>query len=260
MPRLPEDGPAAPGSPAASSSAAWAQPTSSSSTHEFCQKFSEAVKSQVAASGGPAQYLRKAMDDKAKQQPFLDHLWTAYAERSDVFYHHDKQVPPVPEQELVTTPATCVHISALGWSVECSMRAYPSMVVFDELVDLYLFDGFKTNSEPLQVLQPAELIEGQLGLQAPWADQCGADGPLPPHSLGYTKGMARSTTALAIAHFAWVANWDIEKGCPILHASLCQVWVHHVPHDNKVDILFRRFEEFACKGGEHTFENSNSQC
>ncbi len=85
-----------------------------------------------------------------------------------------------------------VHVAALTFAAEGSLKGAPEVHTVVRLVDEILTDGFVTGSEPLEVVQDDRLDAVGAPLTSPWV------GGLKPFSLGYSKGQARATTLLGI--------------------------------------------------------------
>ena len=87
----------------------------------------------VDASGsGPGQWLRNELDTVEAKNSFARWLVETFPEKPTLYYHTDKMVPPVAADDMSTTPATIVHVAALGFSEACSLRPYPGKDVFKE--------------------------------------------------------------------------------------------------------------------------------
>lgn len=184
--------------------------------------------------GGPEQYLNFYLDTVDAKNAFSKWLWDYFPETDDVIYHHSKMIPAVEESQRGATLATVVHIAALGFTRECSIKPYPESKVAEQLLDQYLQDGFITGGDPLLCTQPGDLqwdTDG-LGDGTPivrlWAP--GPDGDLlAPRSLGYIKGMARSCTALMMLHVCFQKGLNLKDHHPRLYASLLRVYIFHAP-------------------------------
>ena len=182
-PELPA--PASPGG--LSSTATWANPTQVSPTQK---KFAEErlAKCELIATtdGGPAQYLRKVLQEPDARNSFLDYLLYQLPMADDKYYHTDKHIPTVDSKELSMSPPTILHVAALAYKEDASMNSLPGAKVFTKLIELYLSDGFCSHGEPLLILQPKELLDDE-SLKCCWNSSC-TEGPLRTFSVGYTKG------------------------------------------------------------------------
>ena len=87
-----------------------------------------------------------------------------------------------------------VHVAALTFATEGSLKGAPEVHTVVRLVDEILTDGFVTSSEPLEVVQDDRLDAVGASLTSPWSTV----GTLKPFTLGYSKGQARATTLLGI--------------------------------------------------------------
>jgi hypothetical protein len=193
-----------PASPSALSSTSWAVPqlgdaVIGSATPAFIELFQKQMVALVDAHGGPAQYLRKVMVTIQSQNVFTEWLLDTFPEAVDAHYHYEQRIPTVSEPDLAMTPPTIIHVASFGWSMDCSLRPYPTRELFLALSELILQDGFCTSGEPLLVNQPQELFEVD-GRVDPWKASAPL-GSLKPHSVGYVKGMGRLITLLAMLHW-----------------------------------------------------------
>jgi hypothetical protein len=196
----------------------------------FNKQLSDDLKVIVGKFIGPAQYLQ-ALTDQEKQD-FVDYLWQYFPERDDLLYHYGRDLPPVEEGDIGMTPATIVHVAALGFDADCSLKPPPGKELFRQLSEHMLQDGFLTTGEPLLVVQSHEPA---ISLNAPWPSPGGSGPGLVAASLGYLKGMARSVTALLLVHRAWRLGLDMRQAHPKLYDSFLKIYVHHVRQPTKTD-------------------------
>ena len=103
-----------------------------------------------------------------------------------------------------------VHVAALTFAAEGSLKGAPEVHTVLRLVDEILADGFVTSSEPLEVVQDERLDAVGGPLTPPWA------GALKPFSLGYSKGQARATTLLGILCVCQDKGIAVAEASPML--------------------------------------------
>ena len=216
--------------------ASWAVPSGDqaagpSVVDDFKKQLSADLKVIIDKCGGPAQYLQALT--KQERQDFIDYMWQYFPETDDTLYHHERDLPPVDEKDIGSTPATVVHVAALGFDSDCSLKPPPGKELVRQLSEHMLQDGFLTSGEPLLVVQSHQA--DAITLNAPWPSHGGSGPGLVAASLGYLKGMARSTTALLLVHRAWQLNLDMHQAHPKLYESIVRIYVHHVQQPTKVD-------------------------
>ena len=130
----------------------WAVPGSGPAPlNAFKEKMEEEVHEVNRIYGGPAQYLQRL--SRAEQDEFAQYLWTEFAEKDEVLYHHNDPIPPIREEELGAAVPVTVHIASLGFSPDCSLKPAPGAEHFLQLTAQILQDGFVTAGEPLLVVQ-----------------------------------------------------------------------------------------------------------
>ena len=225
------DSGAAPSSPEGScSNSAWAQPQRArdSDLEKFKMQMMGEVKTINEKCGGPAQYLQALSQDEAGD--FAKYLWDAFPEKDDLLYHHSAVVPVVKESELASFPATVLHVAALGFGKDCTLKPAPGKELFGQVVEQYLQDGFLTSGEPLLVVQSRDPKSFE-GFPTLWSDP----DVLPTFSLAYLKGFARATSALALLHKTWKLRVDLKIVHPVLYQSFLAVHVHHLQQGSKMD-------------------------
>ena len=125
-----------------------------------------------------------------------------------------------------------VHIASLGFSPDCSLKPAPGAELFSQLAAQILQDGFVTAGEPLLVVQSRDPANFTKSVQL-WSGD-GGQQPLGTFSLGYLKGMARATAALALLHRIFILKVDLKSVHPVLHESMRAVSVHHVSMGSKL--------------------------
>ena len=203
---------------------------------QFSKEFSALTKAEIKKHGGPYQYLHANMPTPAERNSFAQVLFKWLPEQDDTIYHHKLVIPAVDEEKRSEVGCICFHIAALGYCESCTTKPPPFEDVADELVDEIFKDGFVTSGDPLLVQQPPELKPtaenpNGIGFEKLWdGDQ---NGTLPPHSLGYVKGMARSCTILTILHLAHSHSHDLGNLHPKLYTSCLRVWAVHSPESSK---------------------------
>lgn len=219
--------------------ASWATVNAENSDmEEFKVKMYSEMKKMCEDFGGPAQFLQSlAVGDK---QSFMEHLWESFPERDDLLYSREDRLPTCQEKDLGQQLPVIVHVSALGFSPDCSLKPMPGSELCLQLAEQYLADGFCTAGEPLFVAHPLSA-----GIPAPWAGE--RAGPcLSAFSLGYIKGMARATTLLAMLCKAWQLGIAVS-----VHETLFQscraVYVHHLLKDSKMDEALANMK-FSARG------------
>jgi hypothetical protein len=133
----------------------------------------------------------------------------------------------------ICTPAIYLGTDArnpwLGCLFEaCSVKPPPGRDVFRQLCEHIMKDGFVTSGEPLLVSQPEDL---QVPVEPPQEAPMGHG----PHSLGYIKGQARSTTLLTVLHYCYSKNVDLKKIHPVLYESCLKIYILKVQYSTKAD-------------------------
>ena len=196
----------------------------------FKKVMEEEARKIMVERGGPAQYLN-AMSAEEKAD-FAKFLWKTFPEQDCHLYHHEQKIPSVTDADIGSSTPTIVHIAALGFSPDCSLKPPPGKEVFTALVDQYLQDGFVTSCEPLLVVQTREAAS-YAGMPQFWTAPSGP--ALATFSLGYIKGMARVVSLLTIVHRAWKMGLNLEEKHPVMFKSLLTIHVHHMEMVSKVD-------------------------
>ena len=237
----------------------WAVPDTSTADSLSQQQVATAIASICKTHGGPYQYLDAKLNLSATNDDKVDirtrsldkyaaFLWATFPERDDTYYQHDSLMPAVKEDDFASTPPTCVHITSLGFMLQCSVKPPPGTLVCEDLTGQYMTDGFQTSAEPLRVVQPESIAH--LGLQCLWSasdDAAHLGLPLSTFSLGYVKGFARITTLHAILYWLWENGIDIEACLPKLHSSILQIWVYHNPRESKMHEALKNMK-VSCAG------------
>ena len=105
-------------------------------------------------------------------------------------------------QLRLVLPPLSLSISLLvAFATLCSMRPFPGIDIFCQLMENIMADGLETSSEPLLVIQPDELVDNNVEMS--WPGLPAHEAPRKGFSIGYTKGMARMCTALSLLHWIW---------------------------------------------------------
>ena len=159
---------------------------------------------------------------------YLEYLLCVFPQLDDHFYSEERTLPSVTEEEKADTPPLKLHISKLGYAIECSLKPYPGNDIFELLIEQYLMDGFVTSGDPLFVVQPFELETNLIDVPTEPLQ-------LAPFSLGYQKGMARTVSLHALLVLCWQKALDLRALHPVLHKSIQLIHCHHTPNANKMD-------------------------
>ena len=184
---------------------------------------------QLSKHGGPCQYL-----EKVEKVEFGLWLWHTFPESDLHMYHYRANLPEISEEDVANTFPTVVHVAALGFDKLCSMKPPPGQSHSLELLEQYLIDGFDTTGAetgPLLVLQHAL---APMNLPDLWNDKI-AGQALPPFSLGYLKGMARSSTLMFLLHRFFCMKINIATDWPHLWKSVLAIHVHHVKQKSRME-------------------------
>ena len=168
--------------------------------------------------GGPMQYLHAKYGTEELKQSFCDKLLS--------------ELPPDPrvsEEDKVHFSADwlktvqlerpyCAHISMLAFMPASSTKPPPYRTVVTSLVDEYTTNTFLTRGDPLTVFSIPNISTDGAGCF--W--------------IGYVKGAARATTALAMVSIM-LDEFGSGDACralnPALWESLAMVWVKWVAHN-----------------------------
>ena len=201
------------------------------------QAILEELKVEVRRSGGgPVQYLEKHCDAAG----FREWLHQCFPLRDDIHYSHEKILPPVEEKEMSDVLPLTVHVSALGFARDCSLKPPCGLDLMISLCDLYLTEGFATAGEPLLVLQNCTT---RMSKELPELEEDG----LQTFSLGYLKGFARATSLLCLLHFLMKRPVSLEKEFPALWDSVLRIRVHHVKTSSRINEALTNMK-MSCKG------------
>ena len=188
----------------------------------------------------PDIYLRQLYDTPEKLKSFAIYLRSALPPRADINYYHKKNIPVAPVDRRPGEGVYCVELLCCGFAQECSLKPSVSTKVAKQLIGEYAKDGFITVDEPLRITQPVNLnanAGSELSCMPDWA-HTDENPAMSIFSLGYVKGMARTTTALAWMAFCHQQNIDISLTNPTLYESLRMVYVlHEEGSEDKVTAL-----------------------
>jgi hypothetical protein len=160
---------------------------------------------------------------------------------------------------LATVTMTClpsaylhsqgVHISKLGIIAPlCSHKDPPGQDLCIPLTETILIEGFKTASEPLIGTQPESL--GHRGLININDQELGGPGmahPLASQSLGYIKGLGRTSTISGVLLWCKLNSRSLVDEHPVLHKSLHQIYVYHFLVDNEMEQMLKNLK-ISCTG------------
>jgi hypothetical protein len=138
----------------------------------------------------------------------------------------DTGLTQISESDMAQSLPLAVHVGALGFRFDASNKPGPGREVFGGLMDQYMADGVITGSEPLIGTQTMTAPEG---VTIPWS------GTLVPFSVGWIKGLARSTTLLAALHRFWKLGIKIKDHNPRFHDSVMVIYMHNVHAPSKMD-------------------------
>ena len=116
----------------------------------------EALAKTLKQYGGPVQYLEAVLPDTEKKNEFSQWLVNEFPPQEDVTYETSSVIPPVEKEAMSSTPARCVHVSALGFSSACSVKVLPGTSQRIDISEEILADGFLTSGDVLRVLHPEE--------------------------------------------------------------------------------------------------------
>ena len=220
-------------SDAASSACAWALPSDNNKhpSQAAWSKLQENFILAVDKFGGPGQFLRNKLDTEGARKAFADYLVEKFPEDAHQQYETTDPLTAVIPEEISSTPPLCVHVSALGYDEDCSLKPFPPMDVFREHIEQFIQDGFLSAGDPLI----ASEVKGDL-------NTCGvvfgrpALNTIRPFTIAWVKGMARSCSLLSLLFLLQsYQNGDWEKEFPKLHQTAGRIFIHCNPFQNKMD-------------------------
>ena len=166
-------------------------------------------------------------------QEFAQWLWTLFPEDPQKLYQHEQEMPQVltEEDEAANPPMIC-HISSFGFHEDASIKSFPGIDVFDELVPLYTVNGFSTSGQPIIA---GGLLDGVTTCDSVFEPVKDTD--IKPFTITYVKGLARMSSVLALLHHIYQHNLTkrFMQELPKLYESLHRVYVVYKPQNNKVD-------------------------
>lgn len=197
--------------------------------HKLRQSIMEDLEGILDRYGGPIQYLEH-IDKKA----FGEWLWDTFPELDDCLYQHKSNFPTVKESELAESTPLLFHVSALGLDGSSSLKPSPGKAFCLQLAEQFLLEGFLTSTSHAGPLLIQERRHWLPGSDQPllWQD---AHNDLIPFSLGYLKGMARSSSLLFLLHRISGMSIDVLKELPMLHQTVSKIHCHHVKINSRVD-------------------------
>ena len=174
--------------------------------------------------GGPMQFLQKSFTTTEAMQNFKDQLMAGLPpdERID----EAKTVRPTAEfvRDVELGTEYCGHLSMFSFNAGASSKPAPYRTTVTSLVDEYLTNTFLTRGDPLVVYALTPEHPGFVDNDSFW--------------LGYVKGAARTTTAMALAYLMLDLYGDagISHGInPTFWESLTNVWVKWEVHNPSLE-------------------------
>ena len=217
--------------------AAAAVPPDDAWTHSVMAVDDDGAQSQVMAScetclaqcGGPSQYLQRYLRTADEGFEFMEWLREQFPEQDDTLYHQEAKLPCFKDSsDLACAAPTCVHVSSLGFTSNCSLKPGPGAGLATSLLQEFLKDGFVTAGDPLLVLQH-EACVAPYGLEKD-------SSKLQPFNLAYLKGFARSATLLMLLHRCKALGLNgSSPGLAPLWSSVTRIWVHCMESSNRID-------------------------
>ena len=109
----------------------------------------EAFEAMLVEFGGPTQYLNQMLDGVAAKRDFVHMLLESFPEHIDREYHYSHVMAP--------GSSYIVHPATLGFEPGVSTKPFAEANVSRKLLHELCKDGFRTEKEPLMVIQPDEL-------------------------------------------------------------------------------------------------------
>ena len=204
---------------------------------------------------GPAQYLQANLKEPCDVVDFRNWLRNTFPEAEDTLYSADEKLPKVPaaSQDYACQQPLCIHVSALGFTGDCTLKPPPGGEFCKCLLEEILMDGFQSASDPLLVLQHEPDC-------APLDLPCGDHGQLRAFSLAYVKGYTRAVTLLTALHRCKVLGLDgrTDEGLKPLWNSVTKVFVHCVEQPSRLDEALQNMKLSA--RGSLRRANNTIQC
>ena len=192
--------------------------------------------------GGPAQFLRAKLSSRESISAFGSWLWSTFPLSGNMEYSLCKSdVKQVRPEELGSARPCRVHVSMLGFGAAASLKPDPSRYAASKLASHIITSGFLSGVEPLEVklLEDSDLPEGN---GCPWSTDVGPDG-LPTFCLGFSKGMLRASTLLALLCQWWSDGMAdlLLQTLDKLRKSLKCVFVYFTKHNTLEHEVFHNF-------------------
>ena len=172
-------------------------------------------------------------------------MWDTFPESEEVLYHHKASLPSCTEDEISSTPPLVIHVAALGMDKTCSLKPPPGKAQCSSQCEQYLTEGFLSNTQfagPLLVLP--RVVPEDKSLPDLWRD--GGD-DLVPFSLGYLKGMNRTSSLFLMLHRIFICKIDLAKDLPSLHRSILTIHCLYVKTGTRVDEALANMK-MSCRG------------
>ena len=139
-----------------------------------------------------------------------------------------------------------VHISKLGICAPlCSHKDPPGKLLSVPLMELIAEHGFKTANEPLLGTQPEVLAHRGLVNINPVSQN--VPHPLASQSIGYIKGLGRTSTLMAFLLYCKQHMIDLAAMHPLFHQSLLTIYVWRYACDNKMEETLKNMK-ISCAG------------
>ena len=203
---------------------------------------SECVKNQLLSSmeqglrqfGGPSQFLTKMLETEQSYKDFMTWLWDEFPETEDEVFSYQAALPTVTEVEVSHSLPLIVHVSALGFTVDCTIKPPCGSELALRMAELYLVEGFVTGDQPLYTLQHQCDVCLFGDVTPPWCNGH-ADRVLKAFNLSYLKGFGRSTTLLMVLYCARSAGVNLAEQLPHFHASVRKIYVHCIRPTSRVE-------------------------
>ena len=215
----------------------WSTPSISTPSRcdgdRFNDQMQAAMQRLVKEWGGPAQYLQAHLNGIPAKNEFARWLFKTFPLADDTLFQNHMNIDAVDDETRTSKAALCYHVAALGYDEKCSIRPPPEAVTCLLLADQYLVDGFITSSDPLLILPKPELGV-DTDLVRLWVPPAG-ESVLGVQTVGYLKGMARTTTLLSMLHLVMIDDLPLATLNPKLFSSVLRIRAHFMPQRSRVD-------------------------
>ena len=122
------------------------------------------------------------------------------------------------------------------------------MEVFNDMVERIIKEGIITSGDPMRCTQPLALQQRppQLKLDPLWKTT-DIEEALPPFSIGFVKGKARASTALALFGWCMLNGINLRVEHPLLHASGLRIYIFHTPKGSRREESIEN-HTISCRG------------